>query len=106
MIIQTVYEVLDFSLGERKDGRYCTIHDSCPDRVTGLFGSQVRTLLEQAGFTIVEMLHTKTNTVCCGSGGQLSHFRPELVEELAELRQAEFQQTGHRDVSRADSHCS
>ncbi|WP_191966049.1 (Fe-S)-binding protein [Oryzomonas japonica] len=93
MIIQTVYEVLDFGNGKRNDGRRCAVHDSCPDRVAGLFGSQVRTLLEQSGFTTVEMLHSKANTICCGSGGQLSHFRPDLVDELVEQRHAEFQQT-------------
>ncbi|WP_240731894.1 (Fe-S)-binding protein [Geobacter sp. FeAm09] len=92
--IQTVYEVLDFGPGERAGGRRCTVHDACPDRTAGLFGGQVRTLLEQSGFAITEMSHTRANTICCGSGGQLSHFRPDLVDELVERRRDEFQQTG------------
>lgn len=94
LIIQTVYEVLDFTTENQNENRRCSVHDSCPDRFSGLFGGQVRKALEQNGFTAVEMAHAGENTVCCGSGGQLSHFRPDMVEGLVQLRQEEFQQTG------------
>ena len=92
--IQTVYEVLD--LGDRvgNDSRLYTVHDSCPDRFAGIFGVQIRQVLNQCGFSITEMIHHKAHTLCCGSGGQLSHFRPDLVEKLVEMRQNEARLTG------------
>lgn len=92
VVIQTVYEVLDFGKQVRVDGKRCTVHDSCPDRFLGKFGRQVRQALEQKGYFIVEMLHNTVNTICCGSGGQLSHFRPDLMEELVKQRQDEARQ--------------
>jgi len=89
VVVQTVYEVLDFAKQEEIDKKQYTVHDSCPDRFAGVFGNQVRQALQQCGFSTVEMVHAKMNTICCGSGGQLSHFRPDLVEELIKLRQQE-----------------
>lgn len=93
VVIQTVYEVLD--LGERvsTDRRLCTVHDSCPDRFAGIFSAQIRQALDQCGFSITEMIHNKAHTLCCGSGGQISHFRPDLVEKLVEMRQKEARLT-------------
>ena len=94
LTIQTVYEVLAADNRDHSgDGRY-TIHDSCPDRSEGIFGKQVRQALEQQNCTLSEMKHNRENTVCCGSGGQQSHFRPDLAEEVVQMRQDEVQQTG------------
>ena len=92
--VESVYDILDFKIADSVRGVTCTVHDSCPDRLTGQVGRQVRDALQQQGYTIVEMPHSGRNTICCGSGGQLSHFRPDLVEELTALRHAEFTQTG------------
>jgi Fe-S oxidoreductase len=94
VVIRTVYEVLEFGKQIPADGKRCTVHDSCPDRHAGKFGGQVRQALKQKGFTTVEMLHHRQNTICCGSGGQISHFRPDLAENLVKLRQDEARQTG------------
>jgi Fe-S oxidoreductase len=96
--IVTVYEVL-------KDSEYyqfvpaanpikCTIHDSCPDRFQGVFGRQVREALQTAGYETVEMAHNRTDTFCCGSGGQVSHFRPDFTEEVIARRIQEACDTG------------
>ena len=87
--VQTVYEVIEFAKQRKINDKKYTVHDSCPDRFAGVFGNQVRNALTQSGFSIVEMDHAKMNTICCGSGGQLSHFRPDLVEKLIKLRQDE-----------------
>lgn len=92
--IQTVYEVLDFKLSAQAAKQRCAVHDSCPDRFTGSFGSQVRQALEKRGLAIVEMEHNKENTICCGSGGQISHFRPELAEKLVRQRFNEVERSG------------
>lgn len=92
--ILTIYEVLldNIPLGQHMGS--CTIHDSCPDRFEGIFGAQVRQALERMGYQLVEMKHSQEETICCGSGGQISHFRPDLAEELVELRLEEAEQTG------------
>ncbi|MBP2638154.1 MAG: lutA 5 [Firmicutes bacterium] len=92
--VQTVYEVLRFEPGKRTDKIKCTIHDACPDRFELNFASQVRQALQQSGFSIVEMEHNKKQTICCGSGGQISHFNPELTETLVEQRVQEAQAAG------------
>lgn len=92
--IQTVYEVLAGKPQNQGDRKLCTIHDACPDRWAGVFASQVRTALRQCGFTIQEMEHNRANTMCCGSGGQLAHFRPDFTDKLVNLRLAEARQSG------------
>lgn len=80
--------------GDTEDSRgKVTIHDSCPDRFEGVFGSQVRQALVDAGYEIVEMKHKGKRSICCGSGGQTSHFRPDFAGELVNLRLTEAQKT-------------
>jgi len=71
-----------------------TIHDSCPDRFSGIFGRQVRTALARKGYTLAEMDHHGYKTLCCGSGGQVSHFQPDLSESLTAARLREAEKTG------------
>ena len=94
VVIQSVYEVLNFPKPAAGKDHYYTIHDSCPDRFNGKFGSEVRQALHQCHFSMVEMIHNRKNTICCGSGGQLAHFRPDLTEQLVKLRQTEARQAG------------
>lgn len=92
--IQTIYEVLAAdNPTHNTTGRY-TIHDSCPDRSEGVFGRHVRRALEQQNCAIVEMTHSRRNTICCGSGGQQSHFRPDLVDEVVQMRHEEVKRAG------------
>ncbi|WXJ94598.1 hypothetical protein MCACP_10730 [Neomoorella carbonis] len=71
-----------------------TIHDSCPDRHEGIFARQVREALMNSGYRLVEMEHYGANTFCCGSGGQVSHFRPDLAMALTNRRLEEAGNTG------------
>ena len=75
--IFTVYETLDFPWSSRTDLPLCTIHDSCPDRMEGIFVRQTRKVLQHMGYRIVEMSNILQDSPCCGSGGQISHFRPD-----------------------------
>lgn len=70
-----------------------TVHDSCPDRHEGIFARQVRAALEHSGYRLVEMEHHGANTFCCGSGGQVSHFRPDLALALTNRRLEEAGKT-------------
>lgn len=96
----TVYEALDFEamIGNHpypaSRGELITIHDSCPDRREGIFAGQVRDALKRKGYTVMELPNSKEKTTCCGSGGQVTHFRPDLAEKLVEKRWQEFRQTG------------
>lgn len=89
--IITVYEALkDYFVPAKKSGIY-TVHDSCPDRFEGIYAAQVRGALDQAGCKRVEMKHRERESICCGSSGQLGHFRPEWSKEheLQALEEAE-----------------
>jgi fumarate reductase (CoM/CoB) subunit B len=81
----TVYEALHnyFVPNRASNGssEIYTVHDSCPDRFEGIFAQQVRAALEQAGYPLAEMKHNRQNSICCGSSGQLEHFRPEWSKE-------------------------
>ncbi|WP_321365322.1 (Fe-S)-binding protein [uncultured Desulfuromusa sp.] len=68
-----------------------TIHDSCPDRLSGQIGCSVRTLLDKN--IQVEMIHHKESTICCGAGGLVSMVDPQLSNQRAATRLEEFQQS-------------
>jgi Fe-S oxidoreductase len=92
--VRTVYETLKFTPAARKNKIRCTVHDACPDRFALSFGRQVRQALAQGGFSLLEMQHNGARAICCGSGGQLSHFRPDLTEKLVQARLLEARQSG------------
>lgn len=97
--IVTVYEALTgeemITKSPAGDGKpVITIHDSCPDRFYGFFADQARQALSEKGYTLVEMTRNRNTTVCCGSGGQVTHFRPELAQDLVQSRLAEAEKTG------------
>ncbi|MEL1136008.1 (Fe-S)-binding protein [Desulfitobacterium sp. THU1] len=87
----TIYEALSDSRIfntpiEAKEARVVTVHDSCPDRFAGIFARQARQALAKKGYVLVEMEHNSAKALCCGSGGQASHFAPELARGLVEAR--------------------
>ncbi len=92
--LRTAYEALELPKPAAEAGKICTVHDSCPDRFAGIFGRQVREALVEGGFSTVEMVHGKENTICCGSGGMISTFRPDFTDELVKRRVAEVRATG------------
>lgn len=71
-----------------------TIHDSCPDRFYGIFARQARQALLRKGYSLVEMEHHHDLSICCGSGGQVSHSRPDLAEGLVRCRLDEAERSG------------
>ncbi|RLC61994.1 MAG: (Fe-S)-binding protein, partial [Chloroflexi bacterium] len=46
-------------------------------------------LRQVPGFTFVEMQQTREHSLCCGGGGDLETFDPDLVEEVAARRVAQ-----------------
>lgn len=92
--IITVYEALEKQgFTNHLPGVRCTIHDSCPDRFEGIFGMQVRQALESIGCQVVEMANRGKRSICCGSGGQLSHFQLDFAEQLVNKRLKEAEKT-------------
>jgi Fe-S oxidoreductase len=72
-----------------------TVHDSCSDREYGVVGPQVRQLLSQAkDVEMVEMVHNGRNSMCCGSGGLVPAFDPELASEVKRRRIGEAESSG------------
>lgn len=96
--LRTVYEALapNEVVGRRAPdaGLKITVHDSCPDRKDRIFAEQVRKALVQKGYSLVEMANNEEYTSCCGSGGHVSHFQPDLAKEVTRTRVAQAQKTG------------
>lgn len=63
-----------------------TIHDSCPDRKAGIFGQNIRDILED--FQINEMKERGKATLSCGAGG-LSPFGAKDAADIRKKRKAE-----------------
>lgn len=92
--LRTVYEALPPVQGAPADMRRYTVHDSCPDRTEGIFGRQVRAFLDWKKLALTEMAHFGADGLCCGSGGMISRFRPDLTEQMVAQRMAEAKAAG------------
>ena len=92
--LRTVYEALGLSATGPMNGERYAVHDSCPDRAEGRFGHQVREMLQARGFSLTEMEHNRQHTICCGSGGMITQFRPDLAEKMIAQRMAEAECAG------------
>jgi len=90
LMVKTVWEVLSES-GEPLEqvSGTVTVHDPCVIRNAEPVHKAVRTLLERQGLTVEEMPHTGTTTLCCGLGGAVKLFAPELAEITAVRRKDE-----------------
>lgn len=66
-----------------------TVHDPCVTRNSESVQKAVRTLLERQGVTVEEMPHSGSNTVCCGLGGAVDMYNPELGDSWREVRKKE-----------------
>lgn len=95
----TVYEALELDslirhgTSSKNENPLITLHDSCPDRRLGTFAKQAREALKQMGYSVRELEHNREHTACCGSGGQISHFRQDLSQQLIERRWQEANDT-------------
>ena len=91
--VTSVYEVLaQNGLPDtgRVDGEMVvSIHDPCVTRTRGDIHQSVRNLAEKKGFSMVEMLHARGNTICCGEGGCVGAISPELADSWADRRRKE-----------------
>ncbi len=72
-----------------------TYHDPCDlGRKGGIYDAPRRILRSVPGYTFVEMQQSGEHALCCGGGGDLETFDPDLVEEVAAQRIAQAAEVG------------
>jgi len=75
--------------------RQVTTHDPCElGRKSGSYDAPREVLAAIPDLTLVEMALNGANAFCCGEGGNLEVFDPELSEAVARRRLAQAQATG------------
>jgi len=92
----------------REDMREQTVtyHDPCDlGRKSGVFDAPRRILEQIPGVTLVEMPENREGSHCCGGGGNLESFDPELSEAIAARRIRQAAETGAKTVLSACQQC-
>jgi len=89
--VVSIYQLLRDAGVQLAGGQKLTVHDSCADRESGKFGSDLRVIL--GGHPVVEMEHSGRDTICCGSGGIAPMIAPELCWSRTQRRVEEFVST-------------
>ena len=83
-----------------------TFHDPCDlGRNAGLFEAPRNILNAVPGLRLVELVHNRAQSICCGGGGNLEMVDPALSGALAQKKIEEIQQTGARTVLTACQQC-
>ena len=83
-----------------------TYHDPCDlGRKGGVFEAPRRILAQIPGLTLVEMPENREGSHCCGGGGNLESFDPELSGAIASRRIRQAAETGAKTVFSACQQC-
>lgn len=86
--------------------RVVTYHDPCDlGRKGGIFEAPRRILAQLPGVTLVEMEENREGSHCCGGGGNLESFDPDLSRAVAARRIRQAAETGARTVLSACQQC-
>jgi heterodisulfide reductase subunit D len=94
------------SFGEAKRPGVVTYHDPCDlGRKGGQYDEPRRVLESVPGFTFVEMENAREHALCCGGGGDLETFSPELTAEVAARRVAQAAAAGAQYLLSACPQC-
>lgn len=59
-------------------------HDSCPDRLNGIFSASIRELYKNVN--VHELAHIKHNTICCGSGGLVPFYDKRISNDASDFK--------------------
>ena len=105
---QFLAEMLDEGRLNFKEGRkmVVTYHDPCDlGRKGGIYDEPRRVLAAIPGVELVEMDSRRETALCCGGGGNLETFDPQLGAEVAARRVAEAQAVGARVIASACPQC-
>jgi len=93
-------------LKEPRRGGVVTYHDPCDlGRKSGIFEPPREVLRRVPGFTFVEMQQTREYALCCGGGGDLETFDPDLVAEVSAKRIAQAVEVGANVLVSACPQC-
>ena len=93
-------------LTEPKRGGVVTYHDPCDlGRKGGIYEAPREILRRVPGFTFVEMQQSGEHALCCGGGGDLETFDPDLVQEVAARRVAQAAEVGAMALVSACPQC-
>jgi heterodisulfide reductase subunit D len=72
-----------------------TYHDPCDlGRKSGIYEAPREVLRRIPGYTFVEMQQSGEHALCCGGGGNLETFDPDLVQDVAARRVAQAAEVG------------
>ncbi len=83
-----------------------TYHDPCDlGRKSGIFDPPREVLRRVPGYTFVEMQQSREHALCCGGGGDLETFDPDLVQEVAAQRIAQAAEVGANVLVSACPQC-
>lgn len=83
-----------------------TYHDPCDlGRRSGVFDAPRRILRAIPGVTLVEMAENQGGSHCCGGGGNLESFNPDLGRAIAARRIRQAAETGASGVVSACQQC-
>jgi heterodisulfide reductase subunit D len=83
-----------------------TYHDPCDlGRKGGIYEAPRQVLRALPGVTFVEMDSRRETALCCGGGGNLETFDPDLGAEVAAKRLAEAQAVDARVIASACPQC-
>ncbi|MBE9471523.1 MAG: (Fe-S)-binding protein, partial [Chloroflexi bacterium] len=83
-----------------------TYHDPCDlGRKSDIFDAPREILRQVPGYTFVEMQQSREHALCCGGGGDLETFDPDLVQEVAAQRIAQAAEVGANVLVSACPQC-
>jgi heterodisulfide reductase subunit D len=81
-------------------------HDPCDlGRKSGVYEAPRRVLRSIPGLTLVEMVDNREEALCCGGGGNVETYDPDLVAAISSRRLAQAQQAGAQAVVSACQQC-
>jgi heterodisulfide reductase subunit D len=83
-----------------------TYHDPCDlGRKSKVFEAPRRVLHSIHGLELVEMREVRENALCCGGGGNLETYDPDLAAAASSRRLAQAVETGARTIVSACQQC-
>ncbi|HSJ57357.1 MAG TPA: (Fe-S)-binding protein [Anaerolineae bacterium] len=83
-----------------------TYHDPCDlGRKEGIFDAPRRVLRAIPGIELVEMVDNRANSHCCGGGGNLETFDPDLSHAVSDRRLRQAQDVSAQVIASACQQC-
>jgi heterodisulfide reductase subunit D len=96
----------DLAFSEPRKPGTVTFHDPCDLGRKGGHYEEPREVLKRVpGFDFVEMENNRKHALCCGGGGDLETFQPELTVEVASKRIAQAAAAGADHLVSACPQC-